>query len=196
MIDAFPAVYRKRYEFPFDITRCLELALFHTYGSVSVSRLLDRTGEFRKFGPKRYDDTRVLIAHCLEDGYELGHGQAAIARMNAVHVHFQIPNDDFLFVLSTFISCPVDWLGRNGYRPFTVHEQRAWFVFFRNLGQRIRISDIPETWPLFQQWVDAYEQKIWFTPTATGMSPMPPSRYLPAGLPGRSRHWSSPPCAH
>ena len=47
------------YEFPFDITRSLELALFHTYGSVSVSRLLDRTGEFCKFGQKRYDDTRT-----------------------------------------------------------------------------------------------------------------------------------------
>ena len=41
------------YEFPFDITRCLELALFHTYGSIPVSRLLDATGEFRKFGQKR-----------------------------------------------------------------------------------------------------------------------------------------------
>jgi hypothetical protein len=29
------------YEFPFDVTRSLEIALFHTYGSVPVSRLLD-----------------------------------------------------------------------------------------------------------------------------------------------------------
>ena len=147
------------YEFPFDITRSLELALFHTYGSVSVSRLLDRTGEFRKFGQKRYDDTRVLIAHCLEGGYEVGCGQAAIARMNSVHGHFHIPNDDFLFVLSTFISYPLDWLARNGYRPLTAHEEQAWFAFFRNLGQRMGIRGIPESWPLFRQWVDAYEAK-------------------------------------
>ncbi|HEY8101016.1 MAG TPA: oxygenase MpaB family protein [Burkholderiaceae bacterium] len=147
------------YEFPFDTTRSLELALFHTYGSVTVSRLLDKTGEFRKFGQKRYDDTRVLIAHFLEDGYDGGFGKPAIERMNAVHGHFQIPNDDFLFVLSTFISYPIDWLGQNGYRPLTAHEQRAWFVFFRNIGMRMGIKNIPETWPAFQQWVDDYEAK-------------------------------------
>ncbi|MGZ3238750.1 MAG: oxygenase MpaB family protein [Burkholderiaceae bacterium] len=147
------------YEFPFDTTRSLELALFHTYGSVTVSRLLDKTGEFRKFGQKRYDDTRVLIAHFLEDGYDGGFGKLAIERMNAVHGHFQIPNDDFLFVLSTFISYPIDWFQQNGYRPLTPHEQRAWFVFFRNIGMRMGIKDIPETWSAFQKWVDAYEAK-------------------------------------
>ena len=145
------------YEFPFDTTRSLELALFHTYGSVSVSGLLDKTGEFRKFGQKRYDDTRVLIAHFLEDGYDGGFGKPAIERMNAVHGHFQIPNDDFLFVLSTFISYPIEWFRKNGYRPLTPHEEHAWFVFFRNIGMRMGIRDIPQTWPALRQWVDAYE---------------------------------------
>jgi hypothetical protein len=67
------------YQFPFDMTRSLELALFHTYGSVSVSRLLDKTGKFRKYGQKRYDDTRPLISHFLEDGYygEYGRRQSS-----------------------------------------------------------------------------------------------------------------------
>jgi hypothetical protein len=147
------------YEFPFDTTRSLELALFHTYGSASVSRLLDKTGEFRKFGQKRYDDTRVLIAHFLEDGYEGGCGKAAIERMNAVHGHFQIPNDDYLFVLSTFISYPLNWFARYGYRPLTPHEQHAWFTFFRNIGQRMGIKGIPDTWAAFLQWVDSYESR-------------------------------------
>ncbi|MDB5763168.1 MAG: hypothetical protein JWQ21_2163 [Herminiimonas sp.] len=145
------------YEFPFDITRCLELALFHTYGSVTVSKLLDATGEFRRFGQKRYDDTRLLISHFLEEGYDSGHGRHAIERMNAVHGHFRIPNDDFLFVLSTFISYPINWVGRYGYRPFTPHEQHAWFIFFRTVGERMKIRDIPATWPEFRQWTDAYE---------------------------------------
>lgn len=147
------------HEFPFDITRCLELALFHTYGSVSVSRLLDKTGEFRKFGQKRYDDTRLLIAHFLEEGYDSEFGSAAIARMNATHGHFRIPNDDFLFVLSTFVSYPIEWLRKYGYRPMTPHEQHAWFVFFRRIGERMGIRDIPETWRAFQEWVKAYEAK-------------------------------------
>jgi len=145
------------YEFPFDITRCLELALFHTYGSVAVSRLLDRTGEFRKAGQKRYDDTRLLIAHFLEDGYDGAFGKPALERMNAIHARFAIPNDDFLFVLSTFIAYPIDWLARYGYRPLTGHEQLAWFTFFQAVGHRMGLADVPATWPEFAAWVQRYE---------------------------------------
>ena len=71
-----------QYEFAWDITRSLEIALFYTYGSASVSRLLDRTGEFAKHGQKRYDDTRLLIAHFMDSGWDGPVGSAALARMN------------------------------------------------------------------------------------------------------------------
>lgn len=58
------------YEFSWDFARALELALFYTYGSASVSRLLDRTGEFERYGQKRYDDTAILIGHFIESGWE------------------------------------------------------------------------------------------------------------------------------
>ena len=87
------------YEFPFDITRSLELALFHTFGSRSVSRLLDGTGEFAQRGQQRYDDTSMLIAQFMEAGWEQDLGRRAIERMNAIHARYRIRNDDFLFVL-------------------------------------------------------------------------------------------------
>jgi len=145
------------HEFAFDITRCLELALFHTYGSTSISRLLDKTSEFQRVGQKRYDDTRLLISHFLEEGYDSPYGQRAIAQMNSTHGHFAIPNDDFLFVLSTFISYPFNWLDHFGYRPMSAHEKKAWFTFFRHVGIRMNIQNIPETWEAYQAWVDTYE---------------------------------------
>jgi len=147
------------YEFPFDITRCLELALFHTYGSTRVSRLLAATGEFRKHGQKRYDDTRILIAHFLEDGYDSEFGSRAIERMNLIHSKFRIPNEDYLFVLSTFIAYPFNWLRQYGYRPLTAHEELAWFTFFRNVGQRMGLRQLPDDWAGFQQWVQRYEDR-------------------------------------
>jgi hypothetical protein len=154
------------HEFGFDITRCLELALFHTYGSRSVSRLLDATGEFRRRGQKRYDDTRLLIAHFLESGYDSEFGQRAIARMNAIHGRFRIPNDDFLFVLSTFVSYPEDWLRRYGYRPMTAHEHEAWWCFFREVAQRMGIHDVPQSWPQLQAFVARYEaQQLVYAPS-------------------------------
>jgi ER-bound oxygenase mpaB/B'/Rubber oxygenase, catalytic domain len=147
------------YEFGFDIARVLELALFHTYGSVSVSKLLDGTQEFAKHGQKRYDDTRLLISHFLEDGFKSDYGQRAIARMNGIHGSFRIPNDDYVFVLSTFITYPIDWVEQYGYRPMTDGEKLAWFHFFREVGKLMGMKELPETLSALRAWVSRYEQR-------------------------------------
>jgi len=54
------------YEFPFAMTRALEIGLFRTFCVQSISGLLDRTGEFRKRSQKRYDDTDTLISELME----------------------------------------------------------------------------------------------------------------------------------
>jgi uncharacterized protein (DUF2236 family) len=79
--------------------------------------------------------------------------------MNAIHGNFRIPNDDYLFVLSTFISYPIDWLAKYGYRPLTAYEQTAWFTFFRNVGERMGMAGIPQDWAAFRRWVEEYEDK-------------------------------------
>ncbi len=146
------------YEFPFDIQRSLEIALFHTYGSRSVARLLDRTGELEKHGQKRYDDTRLLIGHFLEAGWNAD-GVQAIERMNSLHSRFSIPNDDFLFVLWTFIDFPIQWMTDFGWRTFTEHEKLAWFNFWSRIGQRMGIHGIPETKTALDAFVHAYETR-------------------------------------
>lgn len=49
------AVYRQMstLEFPFTLVKSLEFALFRTYGVPSISRLLDKTREFRNHVGKR-----------------------------------------------------------------------------------------------------------------------------------------------
>src|SRR4051794_4723936 len=84
------------YEFPFDIARALEFALFRTYAVPSISGLLDRTGEFNSHAQKRYDDTDLILNEIAENGYDSERGRAAIRRMNQMHGRFGISNDDFL----------------------------------------------------------------------------------------------------
>jgi hypothetical protein len=147
------------YEFPFDMTRALEVALFHTYGSASVARLLDRTGQFQRHGQKRYDDTNVLIALFMEAGFDGGEGAAALARMNSLHGRFRIPNDDFLFVLWTFIDFPIRWMDDFGWRPFTPHEKQAWFHYWVGVGQRMGLADIPADRAAYDAFIETYEQR-------------------------------------
>lgn len=153
------------YEFSWDVTRALEVALFFTYGSNTVSRLLDRTGEFREHGQKRYDDTRLLIAHFMDTGWDGDIGRRAIARMNQSHAHYRIPNDDFLFVLWTFIDFPIRWADDFAWRPMTLHEQTAWFHFWVGIGERMGLKDIPATRGDFDAFVHAYRQRH-FVPDA------------------------------
>ena len=147
------------YEFPFDITRALELALFHTYASPRVSGLLARTGEFERHGQKRYDDTSRLISEFMESGYDSEKGQRAIAHMNHIHSHYRIDNADFLFVLATFVFYPIHWVNRYGWRKLTASEELALFYFFREVGRRMNLSDLPDNLTDLQAFTDAYENK-------------------------------------
>lgn len=147
------------YEFPFDMARALELALFHTYASSRVSGLLARTGEFEHHGQKRYDDTSRLISEFLESGYDSEKGLRAITHMNKIHGHYRIDNADFLFVLATFIFYPIDWLRSYGWRKLTPSEEQALFYFFREVGRRMQLTDLPDTLTDLQTFSETYEAR-------------------------------------
>src|ERR671939_778340 len=77
-------------EFPWDVTRALELALYRTYAVGTIGELLDATGEFRTRPQLRYDDTALLLGEVLEHGFDSERGGAAIRRINEVHRRFAI----------------------------------------------------------------------------------------------------------
>jgi ER-bound oxygenase mpaB/B'/Rubber oxygenase, catalytic domain len=133
------------HEFPFDTTRALELAFFKTFAVPSIAELLDSTGEFVERGQKRYDDTDLLISAFSEDGWDGELGKRAIRRMNQIHGRFAIANDDFLYVLSAMVLEPLRWNARFGWRRLLESERLAFFHFWREVGQRMAIRDIPES---------------------------------------------------
>lgn len=147
------------YEFCWDSTRALEIALYRTYCVPSISGLLDRSGEFYRHTQRRYDDTAILIAEMCEWGFENGRGKEALERTNWAHGHFTIANDDFLYVLSTFIYEPVRWIDRFAWRPTCRNEKLGYYWFWREVGQRMGIRDIPPTYEAFEDWARAYERR-------------------------------------
>jgi len=155
-----------RQDFPWDTTRALEFALFRTFCVPSVSALLDRTKEFERRSQKRYDDTDIIISEIMEHGYDSERGLRAIKRMNALHGRFQISNDDFLYVLSTFVFEPIRWVDRFGWRRMTEKERLALFHFWRQVGKRMNIRDIPEDSAVFERFnIDYERQHFRFTET-------------------------------
>ena len=148
-----------RYDFPFDTVRSLELALFRTFCVPSIGGLLDRTGEFRRRAQKRYDDTDIIVSELMDHGYDSERGKAALRRMNQLHGRFAISNDDFLYVLSTFAFEPIRWNERFGWRRMVPAERLALFHFWRQVGRRMSIQDIPEDYETFEHFGREYERK-------------------------------------
>jgi len=148
-----------RVDFPFDTTRALEVALFRTFGVPAISALLHRTGEFERRPQKRYDDTDILVSEVMERGYDSARGRRAIQRINEIHGRFKIANKDFLYVLSTFVFEPIRFNERFGWRTLTETEKLAFFYFWREVGGRMGIKEIPDDVVAFEKFSLAYEEE-------------------------------------
>jgi hypothetical protein len=146
------------FEFPFDLTRSLELAFFRTFAVPSIAELLDSTGEFTERSRKRYDDTDLLISAFTEHGLATPFGRAAIRRMNQIHGRFPIENEDFLYVLSTMVVEPFRWNDRFGWRPALETERLAMFHFWRAAGRLMAIESIPETFDQLERFNVEFER--------------------------------------
>jgi len=145
------------YEFSWDTIRALEVALYRTYCVPSISVLLDKTREFRKRAQRRYDDTAIITAELCEWGYESERGRKALERMNWIHSHHTISNEDYLYVLSTFIYEPIRWNECFGWRKMCEQEKLGSYYFWSEIGRRMRIRDIPSTFEEFERYNIEYE---------------------------------------
>lgn len=146
------------YDFTWDLMQALGFALFRTYAVPSVGRLLYDTGAFTDTVQKRYDDTALLLEAPFVHGFESDEGKAAIRRINQMHKRYDISNDDFLYVLSTFVVVPKRWLDDYGWRPLSATELRATVNYYRTLGRHMGIKDVPETYDEFMHLMDDYER--------------------------------------
>ena len=148
------------FEFPWDTTRALELALFRTFAVPSVAEVLDASGEFARAPQKRYDDTDLILSSIVEAGYDSEDGKRAIRRMNRIHGRFEISNEDFLYVLSSFVFEPIRWNARFGWRELIEIEKLATFEFWREVGHRMAIKGIPRTSDELERFNVEYERRF------------------------------------
>ncbi|MFF1349915.1 oxygenase MpaB family protein [Streptomyces sp. NPDC058322] len=155
----FLRIYRimATHEFPWDIARALELALYRTYAVPSIGRLLAQTAELTGRSQKRYDDTALLLDTVLEHGFDSDPGRTALRRINQMHRSYDISNDEMRYVLCTFVVTPKRWLDTFGWRRLSDHELRACAAYYRVLGAHMGIKELPQTYEDFERVLDTYE---------------------------------------
>ena len=141
----FLAIYRltTTYEFPWDFTRALELALYRTYAVPSIGRLLAETAELTDRTQKRYDDTALLLDAVVEHGFT---GEAA-ARPSAGSIRCTAATTSATTTCGT--CCAPSWWCRNAGSTPTAGagspdtRAAAAAAYYRTLGRHMGIKDIP-----------------------------------------------------
>lgn len=146
-------------EYPWLIKKSLEFALFRTYAVPHTSRILKATGQFGSHGQKRYDDTSLMMSGIAEHGYDSDFAKIVIGQMNKLHGRYSLRNEDMLYVLSTFVFEPTRWHQKYGWRTPTQTEKLANFYFWREVGIRMGIKDIPESYEEYERFNIEHEQK-------------------------------------
>ncbi|MGI5149209.1 oxygenase MpaB family protein [Plantactinospora sp. CA-294935] len=155
------------WEFPFDVRMGLLLAFWRTFAVPSIAELLAATGETTSRTERRADDTGILMYTLIEHGLDHPLGRAATRRLNQLHRRYAIDNDDYLYVLGTFVFVGSRWIDRHGWRPLCCHERTAIYHFYAELGRRLRITGIPPDLDSYADWYDTFEaERFAATPAA------------------------------
>lgn len=155
----FDEIYRlvAYYEFPFEFVQGTSIAFLRDYGVPSISDLLDRTGRFEHDGQKRYDDTVLIGYEVAVEGVESTRARESVRRLNQIHGHYGIPNDEFRYVLATTLVGPKRFIAEFGWRPLHPHEVIAMTKLTIRLGELMGIKDLPATYAEFERLHDEYE---------------------------------------
>lgn len=156
-----------RREFPWDYSQGTGIAFMRDYGVPSIARLLHETGEFEHDGVKRYNDTILIGQEATVDGIDSERGHAAVRRLNRIHGHYDIPDDELAYVLATTIVGPVRWISLYGWRPLDPHELVAITRVTTRFGELMGIKDLPSTYDGYLALLVDYE-RAHFAPTPEG----------------------------
>ncbi|CAF2420187.1 unnamed protein product [Rotaria sp. Silwood2] len=156
-------IFTFAFDMPYISETSTSFALFKTYGIPTISRLLVQTNQLTRLDTvgRRAEDTGVLIGEFSIHDLDSHRARMAIARMNYLHSLYKkhISNDDMLYTLSLFIIEPTRWAKKYEWRPSVSLEEEARFIFWKTIGERMNIENIPLTYKEIEKWSDDYELK-------------------------------------
>jgi hypothetical protein len=135
------------------------LAYYRNFAIPSGSDTLVANGEIPARPMKRSFDTAIVIYELIANGLDSERGRQMTSLLNRVHRHVPGSDEDYLYVLMTLLVVPIRWTHRHGWRKPTQAERDAATRFFRELGSRMHIVNIPATFDEAEVFFDDYESR-------------------------------------
>ncbi|WP_448547720.1 oxygenase MpaB family protein [Thalassotalea fusca] len=135
------------------------IALLKTMSIAHLVEQLYGNSQLNQQTYERLSKTRDFIKTIISSGIDSEQSRATFSHINRVHANLPASNDDFLYVLSTFILEPVRFNRQFSRYQLADDEIDVLLTFWSEVGQRMRITDIPETEGQWHKFQRAYEAK-------------------------------------
>src|SRR5476651_642821 len=144
-----------RVDFPSDIAKAIEFAMFRTFCLPSIAQCLNRPGADAQ---DRYEQTGGIVSEIVANGCHGERGRAAIEQLRKIRSRASIPDRDWIYVLSTFVCEPIRWNARFGWRPLDGKEQLALFHLWRAVGHELHLENLPDSLAELERYNRDYER--------------------------------------
>jgi hypothetical protein len=152
-------IYRRTvlWEFPVEARLGFQLAFYRPLAVPRMARVLAGTGHLKSDTTRRAYDTGIVMHEIIYNGFDSPRARKMVRLMVALHNRPDIYQEDLTYVLNALIVVPTRFMERAGWRPLTDAERTATCLFYRELGNRMGIRSLPETYPQAMRDFDSYE---------------------------------------
>ena len=153
------AIYRQMalYDMAFEVQFGLEMAFLRTFAIPVIAEVLVGTGEIEARPLKRSLDTALMMYEIIDAGPDVPRARAVIRRLNQMHRALPIGEDEYSYVLTTFIVPALRWMDTYGWRPSTQIEKEAVTTFYRRVGELMGLAWVPASYGQAARFLDNYE---------------------------------------
>jgi hypothetical protein len=116
--------------------------------------MVDRVG-------KRYADTTVLVGEFLVNDIDSERACIAINRMNWIHSRYRsvIKMDQMVYTLCLLTCEALQWIDMYDWRETTPLEKHASWVFWNEVGRRMGLTDVPESFEACVAFIKDFETR-------------------------------------
>jgi hypothetical protein len=130
--------------------------LMASFAGPRMSRILESTDQFYLDFNKRAADQFILGGMMRMLGTASGPGQAAVGRVNAMHNHYNIHPNDFIFIGCEIAVTPIRQAQQYGWRPVANVEIEASARSASELAASMNIAGFLDTFEKQQTYYDHY----------------------------------------
>jgi hypothetical protein len=143
--------------FGWEIKTGLNLAFYRTFAIPRIADLLVHTGEIQRRPLKRSMDTGLLMYELIDGGPESERGRTVLRMLNKMHRRWPITDEDYQYVLTTFIVVPTRFIDQYAWRKTKPEERETTTSFYAQVGRRMGIRQPPGSYSEAADFFDTYE---------------------------------------